>query len=119
MEYRKRPPAGGCSLERVVRPAPTEQTNVMARPTGGGARALPPERGDRSERRASKANRKHEAGRTGTGVAWRTGTRVPLANREGETQGLTNSSSATGTGDARLNQQKRRERRCLFAGARG
>ena len=58
-------------------------------------------------------------GRAGTGVTWRTGTRVPLANREQRTQGLTNSSSATEAGEEGYDTRNRPRRQPLFAGARG
>ena len=36
LDYEKEPAASLCSLERVVRPAPTERTNRNTLPTGGG-----------------------------------------------------------------------------------
>ena len=74
--------------------------------SGGGMRALPPGGDERSERRTAKAKRRDRVGRTGTDVAWRTGTRVPLANRKRVDQGLTDSSSATEAGEDRLNHEK-------------
>ena len=48
-----------------------------------------------------------------------TGTRSPSKTPTRETQGLTNSSSATGHGDARGGRTKRSNRHGLFAGAHG
>ena len=57
--------------------------------------------------------------RTGTGATWRTGTGVPLANREQETQGLTPPSSATEAGARGHDTRRRADGQPLFAGARG
>ena len=49
----------------------------------------------------------------------RRGDRRASRRQSKEEERLTDSSSATGTGDARLDKQKSAARRCLFAGARG
>ena len=71
LNHEEEPAASLCSLERVVRPAPTERlVNVDRRPTGGGMRALPPGEGERSRRQPPKANR--DCGTNGSGRALRT-----------------------------------------------
>ena len=58
-----------CSLERVVRPAPTERWGTWTDvDSGGGMRALPPERDERRNRLARTSD--VQAERTGTDVPW-------------------------------------------------
>ena len=96
-----------CSLERVVRPAPTERLN-------GNPRGL--RRGNDGRRRRKRVN-------GGTGWPGRrtprrkngntlddggTGTSLPSKNPTRETQGLTNPSSATGAGEVKRGRTKGR-----------
>ena len=91
----EKPAASLCSLERVVRPAPTERWSPQRTDvdSGGGmmgaaaGKARTEERTGRKEERAGRAN----------------GDRLAIGNPTRETQGLTDSSSATEAGEKRLN----------------
>ncbi len=109
LDYKKRRNAGACSLERVVRSAPTERTNGNTPPTGGGMRVLPLGKDERRKRRTGTGD--VLTGANGNTLDCdRTGIRVPLANREQRTQGLTPPSSATGRAKTSAEEQTRPHR---------
>ena len=118
---RKELTAGACSLERVVRPpayrgasGPPELRTWT--PAGEGGCCRRDRLTEAEDEPEGWTGRRTNGNRLDCGGA---GTRVPSKNTPAKPRGLTLSSSATGTGDARLDNEKRRQRRCLFAGARG
>ena len=122
LDNEKERAASLCSLERVVRPpayrGPLDRRN--------GERGL--RRGNDGLCRREWVNEDDDdlakqtvvTGRTeGDAATGRTGPDLPSENPAKKTQGLTDPSSATGTGEVKLAMQNQPERRWLFAGARG
>ena len=109
----------GCSLERVVRPAPTERmARTLDVDPGGGMMGAAAGKGRTKEQACPMERRAEERTETCSTVEEREPA-CPRRTPTRKTQGLTPPSSATEAGEEGRGLQKKAERQPLFAGARG